>query len=440
MTEVEVTMPHPAFPMERRCRFQPPAEYALLRDHRPVSRVTLPDGSTARVVTSHQLVRQILSDPRTSADPDTPAARGCSRPARVHPAARAATGRTRPAGAHPPPAADRPGVHDQARPGLRPAVRRIVDERVDAVLDAGLGGGRRVDLMAVLARPVPTLVTCAFLGLSGSERDALLDACRAVSDAAEAAGTAGAVDAAGGVAGLTRTTGATGATGRRGRRGRGRGAGAAPRRGRAGRRARAASDRRPAQPVGRPVQGGTGLRPGPGGGHGRRPADRRTGHHEQHDRARGGRTPRQPGPVGDPARRTGHGPGRWTSCCATSPSPTSVPPRGHRRSAAGRGDRTRGEGVFALLAAANRDPEVFPSPTGWTCGAPAGCSTSPSVTGRTSASAPTSPGWSWRWSTARSSSGSPASGSPCARRTAVHPGLRALRADGPARDVVSGWW
>ena len=67
MSETQVSEP-PDFPMARTCPFDPPPPYARLRERSPVSRVRLPDGSTAWLVTGHELVRAILSDPRVSAD------------------------------------------------------------------------------------------------------------------------------------------------------------------------------------------------------------------------------------------------------------------------------------------------------------------------------------------------------------------------------------
>ena len=58
----------PSFPMQR-CPFGPPTEYKQLREESPVSRVLLPDGKLAWLVTRYQDVRAILLDKRFSTSP-----------------------------------------------------------------------------------------------------------------------------------------------------------------------------------------------------------------------------------------------------------------------------------------------------------------------------------------------------------------------------------
>lgn len=61
----------PSFPMKR-CPFAPPEQYAQLREHSPVSRVKLPDGKEAWLVTRYEDVRSVLGDNRFSTNPSTP--------------------------------------------------------------------------------------------------------------------------------------------------------------------------------------------------------------------------------------------------------------------------------------------------------------------------------------------------------------------------------
>ena len=58
----------PSFPMKR-CTFGPPAEYAQLRASEPVARVVLPDGKLAWLFTRFADVRTILGDNRFSTSP-----------------------------------------------------------------------------------------------------------------------------------------------------------------------------------------------------------------------------------------------------------------------------------------------------------------------------------------------------------------------------------
>ncbi|MEU0878702.1 cytochrome P450 [Lentzea sp. NPDC005914] len=153
----------PTFPMERgKCPFDPPPQYGELRETEPVSQATLRNGSTAWLVTSHEHVRQILADPRVSSDRQLP---GCPRlipvpPAMMNPSMR-------------PLVAMDPPEHTEHRrmvtaeftvkriQGMRPRIQEIVDEHIDKML----AGGGTADLVAALARPVPSLVICELLGV-----------------------------------------------------------------------------------------------------------------------------------------------------------------------------------------------------------------------------------------------------------------------------------
>lgn len=66
----EVTKP-PAFPMER-CPFSPPPQYAELRGTDPISRVRTPDGTEAWLLTRYDDVKAVLGDLRFSTSPKQP--------------------------------------------------------------------------------------------------------------------------------------------------------------------------------------------------------------------------------------------------------------------------------------------------------------------------------------------------------------------------------
>lgn len=165
MNQVETSDAN-AFPMSRTCPFDPPPRYAELRSTQPVSRVSLFGGKTAWLVTRHEDVRQVLSDPRMSSDRN-----------------REGFPRLVPGGVpaflkQPMIGMDAP-EHASARravlgeftvrriQALRPRIQEIVDECVDEVL----AGAKPVDLVQNLSLPVPSLVICELLGVPYAEHD-----------------------------------------------------------------------------------------------------------------------------------------------------------------------------------------------------------------------------------------------------------------------------
>ncbi|MFI9052728.1 cytochrome P450 [Streptomyces sp. NPDC053427] len=157
-----------AFPLRKPGRAFPPPEYHDYRAGEGLVRSALPSGPVW-LVTRHEDVRAVLTDPRISADPSKPG----------FPKA----GRT--GGA---PSQDEvpgwfvaldPPEHGRFRKTLipeftvrkvremRPAIQRIVDERIDAMLAAG----SRADLIADFALPVPSLVIAGLLGVPRADRD-----------------------------------------------------------------------------------------------------------------------------------------------------------------------------------------------------------------------------------------------------------------------------
>ncbi|HET9169179.1 MAG TPA: cytochrome P450 [Actinospica sp.] len=153
----------PAYPMRKAegCPFDPPAQLGAMQRQGPIAKVRLWDGSTPWFVTRFAEQRELLRDPRLSADstldgfpqivPMDPATRGrrlsfigMDDPdhARLR---RMVTARF---------AIKR--VED-----MRPAVQRIVDELIDDLL----AGPRPVDLVEAFALPVPSRVICDLLGV-----------------------------------------------------------------------------------------------------------------------------------------------------------------------------------------------------------------------------------------------------------------------------------
>lgn len=156
----------PEFPMTRGCPYHPSAGYEELRREGPLARVRLYDGRVAWVVTGYEETRRLLVDPRLSSDrtrPDFPV-----------PVPRTAAAKlTALVGMDPP-------EHDIQRRmlipsftvkrvnSLRPAIRRVVGEKIDALL---ADGRTTADLVPEFALPVPSTVICELLGVPYSDHD-----------------------------------------------------------------------------------------------------------------------------------------------------------------------------------------------------------------------------------------------------------------------------
>ncbi|MDG4792768.1 cytochrome P450 [Micromonospora sp. WMMD1082] len=161
----------PDFPMQRTCPFDPPTEYAQLRRQRSIIQVRVPNGQLAWLVTRHRDVRELLTDPRISSDrthPNFPLTE------EVTPQSRrniAAAGRSLIGLDHP--------EHGPRRRMLITefTVRRINDLRphiqqiVDACVDDLLSRPRPVDLVPVLAEPLPARTLTELLGMPYDDRD-----------------------------------------------------------------------------------------------------------------------------------------------------------------------------------------------------------------------------------------------------------------------------
>lgn len=159
-TDIRTVIDLPPFPWHRKCPYQPPKNYAKLREHRPVARIELATGTRAWLVTRYNLVRQVLNDPKLSsdrADPNFPyfisvppqfrtnaSFLGMDPPEHTR-------HRRMVAGAFTPKRVE----------AMRPRVQQVVDECLTRILDQG----PPVDLVQALALPVPTAVICELLGV-----------------------------------------------------------------------------------------------------------------------------------------------------------------------------------------------------------------------------------------------------------------------------------
>lgn len=161
----------PAFPVNRPSPFALAPQWAELRANSPVARAILPTGRECWLITRYDLVRQVLADPRVTAN-------------RMHPnwpthLVLPPGGRERGVaftkaliGADPP-------EHTERRRMLDPefAFRRVralatrIQQFVDEHIDQMLAGPPPGDLVQVLALPLPSMVICELLGVPVGDRD-----------------------------------------------------------------------------------------------------------------------------------------------------------------------------------------------------------------------------------------------------------------------------
>ncbi|WP_431915967.1 cytochrome P450 [Micromonospora wenchangensis] len=164
----------PDFPMPRTCPFAPAPEYVGLRAEAPVSRVRVPDGQLAWLVTRYADVRRLLTDPRVSADrfhPNLPLTEPVTPQTRRNIAAvgRSLIGLDQPE--HGPQRRMLIGDFTLRRAQeMRPHIQRTVDECIDTIL----AGPKPVDLVAALALPVPASMITKLLGMPYEDRDLIV--------------------------------------------------------------------------------------------------------------------------------------------------------------------------------------------------------------------------------------------------------------------------
>ncbi|MFF7135099.1 cytochrome P450 [Streptomyces sp. NPDC008196] len=160
----------PDFPMPRaaECPFAPPPAMMKLHAEEPVSRVRLWDGSVHWLVTRYEDQRALYGDPRLSVDTTRPGF------PYLNEAFRETVAKN-------PPSFLNMDDPDHARirrmvtgafavkriEAMRPAVQRMTDELIDAML----AGPRPVDLVEALTLPLPSLVICELLGVPYEDHD-----------------------------------------------------------------------------------------------------------------------------------------------------------------------------------------------------------------------------------------------------------------------------
>src|SRR4051812_5500210 len=159
--------PQPNYPMPRSCPFDPPPELIRIQEQERITRITLWDGSNPWLITGYEEVREILADPRMSADTEQPGYPFTSR-SRV---ARRQLSKSFVWMDNP--------EHDRLRRmltrdfmvsrtrAMRPRIQEIVDDLIDDML----AGQKPVDLVEAFALPIPSLVICEMLGVPYEDSD-----------------------------------------------------------------------------------------------------------------------------------------------------------------------------------------------------------------------------------------------------------------------------
>lgn len=154
----------PDYPMARneRCPFAPPPDVMALARERPLSRVRIWDGSTPRLITGYEQVRELFSDSRVSVDDRVPGfphwnegmlSTVHKRPRSVFTSDGEEHTRYRRM-------LSKPFTFRRVE-GLRPTIQQITDEHIDMML----AGPQPADVVAAIALPVPSLVISQMLGV-----------------------------------------------------------------------------------------------------------------------------------------------------------------------------------------------------------------------------------------------------------------------------------
>lgn len=164
----DLTTDHPPFPVPRGCPFGRPERAAGPDPEPPLTRVTLPTGAAAWVVTGFERVRRLLADPRISAD-----RRRSGFPHMAPVPVGNPPDETLPMVTLDPPehtAHRRMFVNEftvRRMRRLRPRIQEIVDQCVDDLL----ASGRPADLVQTISVPVPSMAVCELLGVPYEDRD-----------------------------------------------------------------------------------------------------------------------------------------------------------------------------------------------------------------------------------------------------------------------------
>jgi cytochrome P450 len=150
----------PLFPFSREHHFDPPALYTEIRQQQPIFPVKLWDGRRAWILTRHDHVRAVVTDARFSgafAHPEFPAVTAAR--VAIDKAERAFVGMDNPAHGH----YRRMFTAEFSVKRMRALAPRI-EVIANQLLDAMIAGGSPADLVADFAQKFPALVMCELFG------------------------------------------------------------------------------------------------------------------------------------------------------------------------------------------------------------------------------------------------------------------------------------
>src|ERR1700744_5151921 len=154
----------PDYPMARAagCPLAPAPVALALNTVKPLNRVRIWDGSTPWLITGYDAIRSLFADSRASVDDRKPGYPHWNEGmlATVHKRPRSVF--TADAEEHPTfrRMLSKPFTFKRVE-GLRPAVQKITDDHIDAIL----AGPQPAELVETLALPVPSLVISQLLGV-----------------------------------------------------------------------------------------------------------------------------------------------------------------------------------------------------------------------------------------------------------------------------------
>ncbi|WP_020662622.1 cytochrome P450 [Amycolatopsis benzoatilytica] len=156
-------------PVARTCPFAQPEQYVRMREESALTRVRIPNGKHAWVVSRHEEARQVLGDRRFSSDrfdPGFPFLVEGGPAIFVKKNQKSMIGMDAPE--HGPARREVLGEFTVKRvEALRPRIQEIVDRLIDDLL----AGPNPADLVEKLSLPVPSLVICELLGVPYEDHD-----------------------------------------------------------------------------------------------------------------------------------------------------------------------------------------------------------------------------------------------------------------------------